>query len=324
MHKKLIWLLALLCVGWNTPRHYRHHMSLYYTGSPIPTVTWATKPGVGYHIVPGANENGIVLVNGSQNITLSTTPVTVVAQGSSILFEYPNLIPAGSVYAGGVFSLTYLQSYTGYNLVWGANEYGLGNLGGIPRNPFNPGAGQVTYFSTPQGTVYTQLSTVSSTNVTAAVYLAQQNVVFTGRVYPTTAIPFTPQKFVVYQGQVWCRDTAGNFYQLGGASNQEYDNCGLSFTIPYLSAQTPGTRKQWTAIDAAFEGTWAIGFSSDYLTDAYKNIFNGTQSTFQYGRIALYRHSTHFSLNAVESSTGYARFANALVYYNEEDQKGAP
>ena len=143
-------------------------------------------------------------------------------------------------------------------------------------------------------------------------------------IYTGGQTSFTPQKFLVWQGRVWCRDTAGNFYEYGGADNQSYDACGLTFTTPYLSAQTPGTRKNWTAMDAAFQGTWAIGFSSDYLTNTYKNVANSTQSTFQYGRLSLFRHSTHFSINATESGTGYARFANALVYYTEEDQKGQP
>ena len=70
-----------------------------YQGSPIPTATILTTVGESYTITPGVNEDGIVLVNGTQNIVLvAGTPVTIVAQEPFIEFQYPNLIPTGAVY----------------------------------------------------------------------------------------------------------------------------------------------------------------------------------------------------------------------------------
>ena len=60
-----------------------------YQGSPIPTATVLTTVGETYTITPGVNENGMVLVNGAQSIVLATgVPVTIVAQGISISFQY--------------------------------------------------------------------------------------------------------------------------------------------------------------------------------------------------------------------------------------------
>jgi len=142
---------------------------------------------------------------------------------------------------------------------------------------------------------------------------------FTGSLSQT--VLFVPVKFLVYQGQVWAR--SGDFLiQFGGPSNQAYDNCGLSWTIPFLSADTPGTRKYFSAIDAAFQGDWAVNFASDYDAASFKNVYNNSLSTFKFGRIPLARHATHFALQGAENSSGYARFANALVHYTMEEEKG--
>jgi hypothetical protein len=129
---------------------------------------------------------------------------------------------------------------------------------------------------------------------------------------------------IVYLGQVWIRDTNGNFYQYGGTNNQTYENCGVEFTTPYLNAETPGTQKRFTAMDVALEGTWAIGFSSDYIANTYTNVLNESQSSFQAGTHLVMRYATHFSLNGLESGNGYARFSSALIYYTQALEKSQP
>jgi hypothetical protein len=103
-----------------------------YTGTPDPTATVNVTPGTIYTITPGVNENGMVLVNGSQVVTLATgTPVTITAQGATILFQYPNLVPVGATYHGGIYSVLgqFLSPNTNYNLVFGTYELEFENAG---------------------------------------------------------------------------------------------------------------------------------------------------------------------------------------------------
>jgi hypothetical protein len=75
-----------------------------------------------YKVVPGANENGALLVNGTQTVALAVgTAVTITAQSDSLVFQLPNLIPAGAAYNGGGYSTANLAAGN-YGIVWGADE----------------------------------------------------------------------------------------------------------------------------------------------------------------------------------------------------------
>ena len=211
-------------------------------------------------------------------------------------------------YSNGVVTYTGLTVGKRYAWTPGANEVSITNGSTTLLTASTTGSGGIGSFV--------------ATSTTAMVNGISLSASFTGSLTVTTA--FTPQKFLVYNGQIFIRDTNNNFYQYGGASTNAYDNSGLQFTTPYLNADTPGTRKMLGAMDSAFEGTWAVNFSSDYITNLYKNIYNNTQSSFQFGRIQINRHATHFSFQGVENGNGYALFSNAIVYYTTEDQKNQP
>lgn len=158
-----------------------------------------------------------------------------------------------------------------------------------------------------------------ATATTAVVNGTGATVSFTGALSQT--LSFTPENFVVYNGQVYCR-AGDNVFLYGGADNNTYDACGQSGQIPYLDCDVPATGKNFTGMDAAFEGTWQIGFSGDYNTGGFKNVYNNTLSSFQIGNIPLGgRYATHFSLSFNEVSDGYARFSSAVVHFNPAAQK---
>ncbi len=150
-----------------------------YTGSPQPTATINVTEGQMYQITPGANENGVTLVNGTQTMALQTgVMVTVTAQGSNLAFQYPNLVPAGAKYGAlsgeyAQYELSGLSSVLTYNLLWGANDavvqYTSGNF------IESPGAGQVSQISgvNENGNAYIILeSTQGAVPVTAQLYVA--------------------------------------------------------------------------------------------------------------------------------------------------------
>ena len=69
-----------------------------YTGSePNVVATVSVVTGNSYTITPGPTENGAYLVNGTQQIELETSPVSITAQGSTILFaEGDDFIAVGA------------------------------------------------------------------------------------------------------------------------------------------------------------------------------------------------------------------------------------
>lgn len=117
-----------------------------YSGPAQPVATMPVTQGQVYTITPGANENGVLLVNGTQTLTLQTgTAVTVTAQGAQLLFEYPNLISASAAYdQNGQFEVG-ANPNASYVLVWGANEANVNPPDGLFT--VNPGAGQTSSFS---------------------------------------------------------------------------------------------------------------------------------------------------------------------------------
>jgi len=153
-----------------------------YSGFPIPLVNVPVIPGNVYNINPGINEQGILLVNGSQTQTLyNGVGVQVIAQLSILVFQYPQLVPNGSVYTAHNFGLSFLLGLTNYVLVWGANELDIINTQSGTIN--NPGAGQYSQFGSPFHTSSLFLqSNLATGSVTSSIYLAPGSVQFTASV----------------------------------------------------------------------------------------------------------------------------------------------
>jgi|GEM_PF-2934969 len=152
-----------------------------YSGSPMPVATIPITAGRIYSIVPGVNENGIVLINGSQTVTLAAgVTVNITAHGASLTLQYPNLVPAGSVYGttyGGLLFYVQNVSYaSNYSVLWGAGEISAFSAAG--QFAINSGAGNVDILSAgPGGTtnMYFRIAGGQSNPfalVTSSLYLA--------------------------------------------------------------------------------------------------------------------------------------------------------
>lgn len=144
--------------------------------------------------------------------------------------------------------------------------------------------------------------------------------------YNNGANTFIPEKFFIYGGQVWAREAgSNNFYQYGGADNVSYDNCGVTLQTPYLDGAAPTLQKNWQGFDIAFQGTWAVNVSTDYIANTFgKNIYNAKPtngSSFHRARSLMNLISTHISLQLVESGTAYARFAFGILHFKPNQPK---
>ena len=129
----------------------------------------------------------------------------------------------------------------------------------------------------------------------------------------SATISFVPESFIVSNGQVWVR--AGNLMlQYGGSSNASYDNCGLEFITPYIDSGTPATKKQFTGIDCAFQGTWQVNAAFDFNVNSYRKIYVNTAPSFMGADIGWQATGTHYSFQGIESSSGMAIFASLMCH----------
>jgi hypothetical protein len=172
-----------------------------------------------------------------------------------------------------------------------------------------------------------------------------QNTIWNGSL-ETTQITFVPQKFVVYNGQVFTR-ASDAVYQYGGANNNTYDNCKMKGQLPFLDANTAGTKKIASGVDVVFnidpKGAQLAGADTIkiYASMDEKSAEDPTSGTLTHWRLvyALDQHSfdlgiipyedqgTHFSLYFESQGDGNsgvggpAVFSSLILHYNAGDEK---
>jgi hypothetical protein len=146
---------------------------------------------------------------------------------------------------------------------------------------------------------------------------------------------FTPQKFFVFQGQVWCRDTTGQFYQYGGVAGTSFDTCQATVATPWLDLGKPTTRKTATSVDYAVSGAWTISGSMDFngvynLSDNPVQIVTTSQTnptalqgSFQLGEQPWTDEGFHvqFQCTSTDSTSPGAVLSELVFNFEENDAK---
>ncbi len=131
---------------------------------------------------------------------------------------------------------------------------------------------------------------------------------------------FTPEKFVVYQGQVYAR-AGDNFFRYGGSDNATYDNCVATVELPWLDAKTPATRKVAKGIDISMSGAWVLSAGMDPTSGLLTTVFTGSSPSFDKGKIHYSDQGTHFKLKAVTSGSTAAKLASLIFKYELGDEE---
>ena len=253
------------------------------------------------------------IVDPSANRYWVYVPTPSGAAGSIYTFSY---FPGASIAAWGTYAPTYQAAVIAPALNYSSSTVTYTGLTVGQRYAWLPGAHEVSITNGTQ--VLKVEGAFVATATTATVTGNGATATYTGALSQTTS--FVPTRFLTYQGQVWVR--AGNaLYQYGGASNQVYDNSGVNWTTPYMDGGSPGTRKQFESVDAAFQGSWAISASADYTTGGYKLVYNNNASTFLLQAIGWEACGTHYSFSGVESSSGYALFSAILCHDKQANEK---
>lgn len=151
---------------------------------------------------------------------------------------------------------------------------------------------------------------------------------------------FTPEKFVVLNGRLYCRSTplggveGASLYLYGGANNSTYDKFSpVTFVTPYLDDKRPGQYKTFEGIQAAMEGSWVLSISGDPQSNNYVALpsFGNanspnelTDSTYDLGSTRIPLKGTHFSVKGVSQAPAAnvgspAVFGQFLLFYNPSE-----
>lgn len=111
-----------------------------------------------------------------------------------------------------------------------------------------------------------------------------------------TQTGFTPSKFIVYQGTVYCRATAtidGTnadwLISYGGG----YDNSVMVVQTPFLSLKSQSTDKYAKGFDMAMTGSWTVETSMDQASGTFETSGTVSQPTFDDGMVPLGQEGTH-------------------------------
>lgn len=144
----------------------------------------------------------------------------------------------------------------------------------------------------------------------------------TGTLTAMDVTTFTPEKFEVFNGQIFVRSTAGKIYRYGGTNNATYDASVCTWKTPWLDARTAGTVKPARAVDTAMEGAWLIkmGFDSS-SNNPLKPVLRHTDSTFKLGSITTDGAGTHFMVQGQSITDGYARLGMFLYHFERGNER---
>lgn len=171
-----------------------------------------------------------------------------------------------------------------------------------------------------------------------------------------TGKPFSPSRILVFNGQIYFYglDQDGNsaLYQYGGANNNTYDKTKAKFQTGFMDVKTPGTVKQFQAVDFVLNtaqggqlisnpDSWSVFASIDPVSALdptvingpisafFEKIYQGKANTFTGKQAYKYkRQGTHISIygqsngdGGIALAGGPATFSEMLIYYQAEQEK---
>ena len=132
---------------------------------------------------------------------------------------------------------------------------------------------------------------------------------------------FIPQKFELYNGQVYSTDGVA-LYQYGGSDNNTYDNSIATVTTPLYDLKSPATLKKARGVDVAITGTWAISFGmNEQVPTSVVASYTGNKSTFPYGSIPVQGDGFHFKFQCQTTGSEYARISSLIFHYIQGQEK---
>lgn len=137
---------------------------------------------------------------------------------------------------------------------------------------------------------------------------------------------FTVDRFALKDGRVYVRGDDDKLYLYGGDDNNTYDDDDyraanpLEVDLPFLSAGTPATQKEFTGLDCIVEGEFNIYLGTNpEMPDTRDLIATISAPSFDMRNIAVDAAGTHFSAKITKTKGGYGRISNIAVHYTSNE-----
>ena len=147
-------------------------------------------------------------------------------------------------------------------------------------------------------------------------------------------VAFTPEKFVIYQGKVYCLAVDGKVFLYGGADNLTYDSSICSVELPWLDNKNAYVMKIAQKVNVAMSGSWQIDLSLDTRSEEFNTVVDfqtplnltdpceTCESTFDNGSFEATGMGTHFKFRAQTNPlwTKPATLSSLTLQYNEGEE----
>lgn len=127
---------------------------------------------------------------------------------------------------------------------------------------------------------------------------------------------FTPSKFVVCNGQVYCRGTSEDgkeyLYQYTG-----YDATLATAELPWLSGKEPARVKIAKSLYVVGSGNWTIKASMDFreANIPWNSVGTFSKPSFDIGRLPWASKGTHFKVQASTTDASAAVLSSLVIRY---------
>lgn len=121
------------------------------------------------------------------------------------------------------------------------------------------------------------------------------------------------------RGRLYFR--AGNtIFVYGGTTGNTYDRSEAEVLLPMVDAGTPATRKVFTGLDVACEGTWTVEIGTDPARpDDTERAAVVSGPTFGRQKIALAHTGTHITARFRSTTPSRARLGRVVFHYEQAD-----
>jgi len=311
-------LLFLDDTGIRSLRTKEVSLNAYVTdlGSSIDTIIQGVLQGlsnsqkaVACGIVEPESKRYWLHLNGTLYV-LSNFPASEILAWSTYLPSYgKTFIPSTGVNYDGAGHATITGLTIGAKYEWTAlaNDYSITTAGGVTLTS----SGEFT----PTATTATVTGKASDS--------------YTGTL--KGQVLFTPEKMVVYNGQVYIRSTDGDLLVYGGTNNSTYDCCIPEAKLPWLDMESPTEIKQGLGLDIAQKGKWHCYASMNPRASAPIEVINRgsattpdvlSDSTFDVGHFPYSAQGTHLQLRFVGDASSVEQKISKLAFlYNSGNQK---
>lgn len=238
-------------------------------------------------------------------------------------------LPGGHIYVFSYFPSSGIAAWSRYAAKWDEGGTALSATLVGSTATYTATIGEIYYWDAKNGD---SSLTCGTTVLTEAGYFTASVALVTvqrlagpglsyGTIKPKSFTAFTPERFVVMNGRVYCR-AGDKLFLYGGLDNQTYDWCEPQWDIPYLNAKSPATRKVFHGLDAICEGTWQVSLGTNVADDDdVALVYSNAGSSVMRGKSLTGKQGTHFKLRGVEQSGDYARFSSAILHYEGGDNK---